>query len=136
VHGSTRDDGHWPTRHRRCAAACGRVRSRTDRNPQYIPDPRGAEGVRACVGRPRGTTAAGQLRLRILGCQRTANVRTSTPIHAECERSLVHDSVFSRKLHARIWHRVSWAFRWKIHSGTVRPLDTVRSPNFQYMYPS
>ena len=53
-----------------------------------------------------------------------------------CERSLVHDSVFSRNVHARIWNRVSWAFRWKIHSGTVRPLDIVRSPNFQHMYRS
>ena len=52
--------------------AGGWMRSRTDRNPQYIPDPRGAEGVRACVDRPRGTTAAGQLLPRILGCQRTA----------------------------------------------------------------
>jgi len=39
-----------------------------------------------------------------------ANVRTSTPIHAECERSLVHDSVFSGKLHARICNGVSLHF--------------------------
>jgi len=114
--------------------AGGWMRSRTDRNPQYIPDPR--RGRSTCVhgstarhlrGRP---TSAANSRLSA----NRANVRTSTPIHAECERSLVHDSVFSGNVHARIWNRVSQPFRWKLHSGTVHYLDIVRSPYLQNMY--
>ena len=64
------------------------------------------------MDRPRGTSAAGQLLPRILGSA-AAKVRTSTPIHAECERSLVHDSVFSGNVNARICNGVSLHFDGK-----------------------